>query len=64
MQSEEGGRFYREQNRNVIIVDNEIDLKLPENFIWMTLNQINKFVKHNNYVNIQSRSLVSTITFN
>ena len=64
MQSEEGGRFYKEQNRNVIIVDNEIDLKLPENFIWMTLNQINKFVKHNNYVNIQSRSLVSTITFN
>ena len=64
MQSEEGGRFYREQNRNVIILDNEIDLKLPENFIWMTLNQINKFVKHNNYVNIQSRSLVSAITFN
>jgi oxidase EvaA len=64
MQSEEGGRFYREQNRNLIILDNSVNLELPENFIWMTLNQINKFIKYNNYFNIQSRSLVSAITFN
>ena len=36
MQSEEGGRFYREQNRNVIIVDNEIDLK-PVSYTHLTL---------------------------
>ena len=63
-QSEEGGRFYREQNRNLIIVaDENIELELPENYIWMTLNQINKFITFNNYINIQARSLLSAIKF-
>jgi len=63
LQSEEGGRFYREQNRNLIIVDNDLDLELPENFEWMTLNQLNKFIRFNNYLNIQSRSLIAAIPF-
>jgi oxidase EvaA len=63
-QSEEGGRFYREQNRNMIVlVGDEVSEKLPENFIWMTLHQMNTFLKFNNYLNIQARSLISTISF-
>lgn len=43
---EEGGRFYKEQNRNMIIVaGDEISDELPENFIWMTLNQLYVFIK-------------------
>ena len=46
LQSEEGGRFYKEQNRNMIVVaGDEISDILPENFIWMTLNQLNSFIK-------------------
>jgi dTDP-4-dehydro-6-deoxy-alpha-D-glucopyranose 2,3-dehydratase len=64
IQSEEGGRFYREQNRNVIILaENEISVELPPNFIWMTLNQLHVFLKFNNYLNIQARSLIASISF-
>jgi len=64
MQSEEGGRFYKEQNRNVIIeVDDDFSTDVPDNFIWVTLHQLNMFIKFNNYLNIQSRSLLSAISF-
>lgn len=63
-QSEEGGRFYKEQNKNIIIeVGEEFDVNVPEQFIWMTLNQIKTFIKFNNYLNIQSRSLLSVVKF-
>lgn len=63
-QSEEGGRFYKEQNRNVIIeVDENFTEVIPDNFIWVTLKQLNTFLKFNNYLNIQARSLLSTIEF-
>jgi len=64
LQSEEGGRFFREQNRNIIIeVDDNFPLEVPENYIWVTLNQLNTFLKFNNYLNIQARSLLSSINF-
>ena len=64
LQSEEGGRFYQEQNRNMIIeADDEFPVEVPENYIWMTLNQLNQFLKFNNYLNIQARSLISSIVF-
>lgn len=64
MLSEEGGRFYRNQNRNmVILAENSFDEKLPENYTWMTLNQIMQFMQHNNYVNIEARSLLSVLSF-
>ena len=62
--SEEGGRFYREQNRNLIVLaGDDIPIELPGNYIWMTLHQLNIFLKFNNYLNIQARSLISTISF-
>ena len=62
MQSEEGGRFYREQNRNMIItVGQDFPNEIPDNFIWMTYNQIHTFMRFSNYVNIQARSLLSAM---
>ena len=64
LQSEEGGRFYREENRNMIVIaGKEINLKLPKDYIWMTLNQLQTFVTYNNYLNIQARNLLSAISF-
>ncbi len=63
-QSEEGGRFFQEQNLNMIIeADNDFCEDLPENYCWMTLNQLNMFMKFNNYLNIALRSLLSLIPF-
>ena len=64
LQSEEGGRFYREQNRSMIIEAKEdFSIEVPEMFTWLTLNQLNYFLKFNNYLNIQARSLISAINF-
>tara|TARA_B110000211_G_C14054523_1_gene542721 strand:+ start:571 stop:1995 length:1425 start_codon:yes stop_codon:yes gene_type:complete len=63
LQSEEGGRFYKEQNRNMIIIADDISSELPENYVWLTLNQLNGFLKFNNYVNIQARNLISGIQY-
>lgn len=61
-QSEEGGRFYREQNKNLIIeVDDSFSLEILDDYIWMTLNQLKQFIKYNNYLNIQARTLLSAI---
>jgi len=64
VQSEEGGRFYKEQNRNMIVIaGDEVSECLPKNFIWMTLNQMYVFIKFNNYINIQARNLMAAISF-
>ncbi len=63
-QSEEGGRFFHEQNRQLIIeVYDEFPVQVPETYIWMTLHQLNRFNKFNNYLNIQSRSLLAAVPF-
>lgn len=62
-QSEEGGRFYKEQNRNMLIyADSTFPQEVPDNYIWMTLNQLKTLIKFNNYLNIQARSLISAIS--
>ncbi|MAJ05435.1 MAG: NDP-hexose 2,3-dehydratase [Crocinitomicaceae bacterium] len=59
-QSEEGGRFFREENRNVIVQANEDEaFELPENYIWVTLSQLSFLITFNNIVNVQARNLVS-----
>ena len=64
LQSEEGGRFFKEQNINIIVeVDDSFPIEVPDNYMWMTLNQLLTFLKFNNYLNIQSRSLLSAISF-
>ena len=65
LQSEEGGRFYQEQNRNLIIeADDSFPVdNLPENYIWVSFQQLMLFLHFNNYLNIQSRSLISLIRF-
>jgi len=62
MQSEEGGRFFYEQNRNIIIeVEDDFPIEVPDDFLWMTLNQIKQFIKYNNYINVEGRSLLSCL---
>ncbi|MBI5625521.1 MAG: NDP-hexose 2,3-dehydratase family protein [Elusimicrobia bacterium] len=61
-QSEEGGRFYREQNRNVVVDAGEgFAIEVPQGFSWMTLGQMNAFIKYNNYFNVEARSLIACL---
>ena len=60
--SEEGGRFYHEQNRNVIIEisKDEID-SLPEGYFWIDYRTLNLMTQFNNCLNIQLRNLLSLL---
>jgi len=59
IQSEEGGRFYCLQNRYMIIEVDETKLaEVPENYMWITLNQMMELVKYG-YFNIYARSLLA-----
>lgn len=63
LQSEEGGRFYQEQNQNIVLEVEENELQqIHPNFIWMTIKQAKAFIKFNNYFNIEARSILACIT--
>ena len=60
--SEEGGRFYHEQNRNVIMeVEKEEIGELPEGYFWVNYSSLNYLVQVNNCLNIQLRNLLSLL---
>jgi len=62
IQSEQSSRFYKKRNRNIIImVDEEIEV-LPSHK-WMTLGQIKQFMKIDNLVNMDTRTVLSCIPF-
>lgn len=62
--SEEGGRFYHEENQNVIIDIDKSELDyLPDGYFWVDFATINGIIQFNNCVNIQLRNLMSLVDF-
>lgn len=60
--SEEGGRFYHEQNRNVLLKTDECELpELPEDYFLLDYRTLNEMVQINNVLNIQLRNLLSLL---
>ena len=60
--SEEGGRFYHEQNRNGIMEIDKDELKeIPKGYFWTDYRTLNMLVQVNNCLNIQLRNLLSVL---
>ncbi|MDO4559420.1 MAG: NDP-hexose 2,3-dehydratase family protein [bacterium] len=60
--SEEGGRFYHEQNRNILMKVDERELGTPpEGYFLASLSELVNFIQDNNTVNIQLRNLISLL---
>lgn len=59
--SEEGGRFYHEQNRNVIIEIDYSAVKLLPDYYWVDYHTLNTMMRFNNVVNIQLRNLMALL---
>lgn len=60
--SEEGGRFFHEQNRNVIVyLENFEELDLPDGYLWLSFSTLNMMIQFNNVLNIQLRNLLSLL---
>lgn len=62
--SEEGGRFYHEQNKNIIIkVEPDQVGELKDGYFWLDYKTLNQMVQYNNVLNIQLRNLLSLLDF-
>lgn len=62
--SEEGGRFFEEQNVNVIIeVEKDEIIELPSNYFVVNYLTLNAMIQFPNQLNIQLRNLLSLIDF-
>lgn len=60
--SEEGGRFYHSQNRNVLLEIDKNELSvLPDGYFWADYQTLNTMIQFNNCLNIQLRNLLSII---
>lgn len=61
--SEEGGRFFQEENRNIIIKLDEVDnnIILPDNYYWVNFKTLSNLIRKYRCVNIQMRNLFSLI---
>lgn len=60
--SEEGGRFYHEQNDNMIIRVDQAELPaLPKGYFLVDYRTLNTLVQINNCLNIQLRNLLSLL---
>ena len=60
--SEEGGRFYHEQNRNVV-VKSDCKFAVPKGYFWVSYGTLNVLTQVNNCLNIQLRNLLSLLEF-
>ena len=59
--SEEGGRFYHEQNYNIIIEVDKEDLPITNGYFWINYSTLCTLMQFNNCVNIQLRNLISLL---
>ena len=60
--SEEGGRFFHEENKNIIIeLDYDEKLNLADEYLWVDYSTLNYMIQFNNCLNIQLRNLLSLL---
>ena len=60
--SEEGGRFYHEQNRNVVMMADKAEVQYdPTQYIWATVGTLSAMTQINNCLNIQLRNLLTLL---
>ncbi|MEC7984049.1 MAG: NDP-hexose 2,3-dehydratase family protein, partial [Myxococcota bacterium] len=62
LQSEQGARFLRKRNRNIIIYI-EDDIEVEKAFCWVTLHQVCTLSQKDNTVNMDTRTVLSGLQY-
>ena len=62
LQSEQGARFFKKRNRNIII-EVSSDIEVKDEFCWLTLGQIKELLTHDNVINMDTRTVISGIPY-
>ena len=59
---EDGGRLFLKTNRNMIVeIDENEEINLPDNFIWVNLYQLKKIIKKDMVINSLTRNILGSI---
>lgn len=62
LQSEQGSRFLRKRNRNmVILLDEEQAVPSHPDFLWLTLRQIRELLRRDNVINMDARTVLACL---
>lgn len=62
LQSEQGARFLRKRNRNMIVEVTD-DIPVSDDYCWMTLGQIQRLLYQDNLINMDARTVLSCISY-
>ncbi|MFM9593813.1 NDP-hexose 2,3-dehydratase family protein [Streptomyces scabiei] len=62
LQSEHGSWFYRKSNRNMV-VETDAEVEHSDDFRWLTLGQITKLLTYDGVVNMDTRTVLSTLPY-
>lgn len=62
LQSEHGAWFFAKRNRNIVVEVTE-DIPPHDDFRWMTIGEIQRLLRVDNIVNMDSRSVLSCVPF-
>lgn len=62
LQSEQGARYLNKRNRNIILLVEDV-VDVQENFCWLTLGQLKRFLRYDNLVNMDSRTVLSGVQY-
>jgi oxidase EvaA len=60
-QSEEGGRFLDAVLRYQVIEIDDLPYDPPDDYCWVTRDQLRAFVQHGHYLNVQARTLLTAL---
>lgn len=62
LQTEQGSRFLKKRNRNVIVYSDKVEA-IDDRFKWLTMWQIQQIMRENNIVNMDTRTVLSCLPF-
>jgi len=57
-----GHVFFKKRNRNIII-EVSTDIEVKEDFCWLTLDQIKQLLTLDNFINMDTRTVISGIPY-
>ena len=64
LRSEQGSRYYRKRNQNIVVLlEENHEIPLDENFFWLTLGQLRELHKIPNLVHLDCRSIIGGMPF-
>ncbi|ATL27342.1 NDP-hexose 2,3-dehydratase family protein [Streptomyces formicae] len=62
LQSEHGSWFFHKTNRNMV-VETDRDVPVRDGYLWLTLGQLGELLRHDDVVNMDSRSVLACLPF-